>query len=151
MEQLCHQYETALIADEVQSGFSRSGTFFAFQNNNIKPHIITMAKGMGNGFPIGGILVHPDVRPKYGMWGLLLEESHGLYGFFSGFGNPEKTSSKSMPEKWKPISGAKQKKFKGAKIKGRGLMLGLEFDFEVGPLEKGLSMKNKYLRVRQQQ
>ena len=69
MEQLCHQYETALIADEVQSGFSRSGTFFAFQNNNIKPHIITMAKGMGNGFPIGGILVHPDVRPKYGILG----------------------------------------------------------------------------------
>ena len=53
MEQLCQQYDTALIADEVQSGFSRSGTFFAFQNNNIKPHVITMAKGMGNGFPIG--------------------------------------------------------------------------------------------------
>ena len=76
MEQLCHQYGTALIADEVQSGFSRSGSFFAFQNNNIKPHIITMAKGMGNGFPVGGILVHLDVKPKYGMLGTTFGGNH---------------------------------------------------------------------------
>ena len=147
MEQLCHQYETALIADEVQSGFSRSGTFFAFQNNNIKPHIITMAKGMGNGFPIGGILVHPDVRPKYGMLGTTLRNHMACTASLAVLEILKKTSSKSMPEKWKPISGAKQKKLKEPKIKGRGLMLGLEFDFEVGPMRKDLSMKNKYLRV----
>ncbi len=76
MEKLCYQYDTALIADEVQSGFSRSGTFLPFQKNKIKPHVISMAKGMGNGYPIGGILVHPDIKPKYGMLGTTFGGNH---------------------------------------------------------------------------
>jgi len=139
MEQLCHQYETALIADEVQSGFSRSGTFFAFQNNNIKPHIITMAKGMGNGFPIGGILVHPDIRPKYGMLGTTFGGNHmACTASLAVLEILKKNKLQKHAKEMESYFRSKAEKIKGVKIKGRGLMLGLEFDFEVGPLRKRL-------------
>ena len=139
MEQLCYQYNTALIADEVQSGFSRSGTFFAFQNNNIKPHIITMAKGMGNGFPIGGILVHPDIKPKYGMLGTTFGGNHlACTASLAVLEILKKDKLQKHAKKMEAYFRDKAKKIKGVKIKGRGLMLGLEFDFEVGPLRKRL-------------
>ena len=139
MEQLCYQYDTALIADEVQSGFSRSGTFFAFQNNNIKPHVITMAKGMGNGFPIGGILVHPDIKPKYGMLGTTFGGNHlACTASLAVLEILKKDKLQKHAKKMEAYFRDKAKKIKGVKIKGRGLMLGLEFDFEVGPLRKRL-------------
>ena len=55
MSELCKKYNTCLIADEVQSGFGRTGDFFAFEKHKIKPDIIPVAKGMGNGFPVGGV------------------------------------------------------------------------------------------------
>jgi len=58
-----------LILDEIQCGYGRTGKFFAHQHAGIKPHIITTAKGMGNGFPIGGVLIHPDIKPWSGMLG----------------------------------------------------------------------------------
>ena len=69
LERLCNTYNSCLIADEVQAGFGRTGTFFSYQQYNIQPHIVTMAKGMGNGFPIGGILIHPSIEAKYGLLG----------------------------------------------------------------------------------
>lgn len=139
MEQLCHQYSTALIADEVQSGFSRSGTFFAFQKNNIKPHVITMAKGMGNGFPIGGILVHPDVKPKYGMLGTTFGGNHlACIASLAVLEILKKDGLQQHVREMEAYFRSKAEKIKGAKIKGRGLMLGLEFDFEVGSLRKRL-------------
>ena len=62
LERLCKQFNTLLIADEIQCGFGRTGDFFAFQKHGITPDIISMAKGMGNGFPIGGILIHPNIE-----------------------------------------------------------------------------------------
>ena len=139
MEQLCYQYDTALIADEVQSGFSRSGTFFAFQNNNIKPHVITMAKGMGNGFPIGGILVHPDIKPKYGMLGTTFGGNHlACTASLAVLEILKKDKLQKHAKKMEAYFRDKAEKIKGVKIKGRGLMLGLEFEFEVGPLRKRL-------------
>ena len=145
MEQLCQQYDTALIADEVQSGFSRSGTFFAFQNNNIKPHVITMAKGMGNGFPIGGILVHPDVKPKYGMLGTTFGGNH--LACSASLAVLEVLQEERLQEKAVALENYFRTKAKGLphllKIKGRGLMLGLEFDFEVADLRKELIYNHK--------
>ena len=139
MEQLCYQYNTALIADEVQSGFSRSGTFFAFQNNNIKPHVITMAKGMGNGFPIGGILVHPDIKPKYGMLGTTFGGNHlACTASLAVLEILKKDKLQKHAKEMEAYFRDRAEKIKGVKIKGRGLMLGLEFDFEVGPLRKSL-------------
>ncbi|MGB0255189.1 MAG: aspartate aminotransferase family protein, partial [Flavobacteriaceae bacterium] len=76
IEELCKKHQACLIADEVQSGFGRSGKFFAFQHYNITPDIISMAKGMGNGFPVGGILVHPTIKPWYGMLGTTFGGNH---------------------------------------------------------------------------
>ena len=144
MEKLCYQYDTALIADEVQSGFSRSGTFFAFQKNNIKPHVITMAKGMGNGFPIGGILVHPDVQPKYGMLGTTFGGNHlACTASLAVLEILKKDKLQKRAKEMEVYFRSRAKKIQGAKIKGRGLMLGLEFDFEVGPLRKRLVYEKK--------
>lgn len=69
LERKCKENGTLLILDEIQSGYGRTGKFFAHQYAGIKPDLITTAKGMGNGFPIGGVLIHPDVKPWSGMLG----------------------------------------------------------------------------------
>lgn len=65
----CDEHGALLILDEIQSGYGRSGKFFSHQFSGVKPHIITTAKGMGNGFPVGGVLIHPDIKPWSGMLG----------------------------------------------------------------------------------
>jgi acetylornithine/N-succinyldiaminopimelate aminotransferase len=139
MERLCKKYQVALIADEVQSGFSRSGTFFAFQKNNIKPHVISMAKGMGNGFPIGGILVHPDIEPKYGMLGTTFGGNHlACTASLAVLEILKAQNLQQHAQEMEKYFRSRAEKIEGAKIKGRGLMIGLEFDFEVGALRKRL-------------
>ncbi|HBG58903.1 MAG TPA: aspartate aminotransferase family protein [Porphyromonadaceae bacterium] len=76
LESLCKQYNTVLILDEIQSGYGRTGHFFAHQPAGIKPHLITMAKGMGNGFPIGGVLISPHFEAKKGMLGTTFGGNH---------------------------------------------------------------------------
>ncbi|MBS2211686.1 aminotransferase class III-fold pyridoxal phosphate-dependent enzyme [Carboxylicivirga mesophila] len=66
---VCHKYSTLLILDEIQSGYGRSGKFFAFQYAGIQPDIVTVAKGMGNGFPIGGVLIASHIKAQPGMLG----------------------------------------------------------------------------------
>ena len=140
MDRLCNSYNTCLIADEVQAGFSRTGTFFAYQKYNIEPHIITIAKGIGNGFPIGGILVHPSIEAKYGMLGTTFGGNHLACSASlavldvlkeEGLQKNAEELGKYFIDQAKNIPSVK-------KIKGRGLMLGLEFDFEVSDLRKEL-------------
>ncbi|MBI2794854.1 MAG: aminotransferase class III-fold pyridoxal phosphate-dependent enzyme [Ignavibacteria bacterium] len=69
IEKKCAENGSLLILDEIQSGYGRTGKFFAHQHAGIRPHLITMAKGMGNGFPIGGVMIHPDIKPRSGMLG----------------------------------------------------------------------------------
>lgn len=69
LEKKCAEVGALLILDEVQSGYGRTGKFFAHQHAGIKPHLITMAKGMGNGFPIGGVMISPDIKAWSGMLG----------------------------------------------------------------------------------
>lgn len=76
LEKLCRETGTLLILDEVQSGYGRTGHFFAHQPSGIRPDIITTAKGMGNGFPIGGVLIAPDIRSEYGMLGTTFGGNH---------------------------------------------------------------------------
>lgn len=140
VKKACKKSKTILILDEIQSGYGRSGEFFAFQHHKIKPDIITTAKGMANGFPIGGVLISKKIKAKYGMLGTtfggnhlacaaaisvldIMEEEHlmqnvnEVYNYFLN-------EIKSVP--------------KIKKVKGKGLMLGLEFEFEVGELRKKL-------------
>jgi acetylornithine/N-succinyldiaminopimelate aminotransferase len=145
MESLCETHQTCLIADEVQSGFGRSGDFFAFQKYNINPHIISIAKGMGNGFPVGGILVNPVIKAKYGLLGTTFGGNHlACSASLAVLQVLEKEKlydhAKAMGEYF--VAKAKELPFVKT-IKGRGLMLGLEFENEVGALRKELIFKHR--------
>jgi len=73
---LCDKYGCLLILDEIQSGYGRTGRFFAHQHHEVRADIITMAKGMGNGFPIGGVLISPQIKASYGMLGTTFGGNH---------------------------------------------------------------------------
>ena len=73
---LCDKYGCVLILDEIQSGYGRTGKFFAHQHYGVHADIITMAKGMGNGFPVGGVLINPSIKPSYGMLGTTFGGNH---------------------------------------------------------------------------
>ena len=140
LEQLCKQYNTAFIADEVQSGFGRTGDFFAFQKHNITPDIISIAKGMGNGFPVGGILIHPSIKASFGLLGTTFGGNH--LACAATLSVLEVLEEEQLMENAKNISKYFQEKAKSLphlkSIKGRGLMLGLEFDFPISELRKKL-------------
>ena len=73
---LCHQHGAVLICDEIQCGYGRSGKFFAHQWLGIRPDIITVAKGIANGFPMGGVLISPEFKPVYGQLGTTFGGNH---------------------------------------------------------------------------
>ena len=144
LEKLCKKYNTILIADEVQSGFGRTGDFFAFQKHNITPDIISIAKGMGNGFPVGGILIHPSIKASFGLLGTTFGGNHlacaatiSVLDVIEEENLMQNTTaiSEYFVEKAKELPNLKT-------IKGRGLMLGLEFDFPISELRKALIFKH---------
>jgi len=140
VKKVCKKKKVLLILDEIQSGYGRSGAFFAFQHHKIKPDIITTAKGMANGFPIGGVLISKKIKAKYGMLGTTFGGNHlACAAAISVLDILEEENlianvnevSKYFMEEIKQIPEVK-------KVKGKGLMLGVEFDFEVGELRKKL-------------
>jgi len=137
---LCKANNTLFIADEVQSGYGRSGKFFAFQHYNVTPDIISIAKGMGNGFPIGGILINPSIKAKFGMLGTTFGGNH--LACAAGLAVLNVIEDEFLMDNVNVISAYFVKIAatipQVKKIKGRGLMLGLEFDFEVSALRKKL-------------
>jgi len=76
LRDLCTKYGVMLILDEIQSGYGRTGMFFAHQHSGIRADIITTAKGMANGFPIGGVLISPEIEARYGMLGTTFGGNH---------------------------------------------------------------------------
>ena len=140
VDALCKKYNTCFIADEVQSGFGRTGDFFAFQKYKVTPDIISMAKGMGNGFPVGGILIHPNIKASYGLLGTTFGGNH--LACIASLTVLNVIEKKLLMENVKHSSDYFIKIANTIpeikKIKGRGLMLGLEFDFPVGELRKKL-------------
>ena len=76
LQTACKKYGTILICDEIQCGYGRSGMFFAHQWLDIKPDLISVAKGIGNGFPMGGVLISPDFKPVYGQLGTTFGGNH---------------------------------------------------------------------------
>ncbi|GAA3596547.1 aminotransferase class III-fold pyridoxal phosphate-dependent enzyme [Flavivirga amylovorans] len=145
VDALCKANNTMFIADEIQCGYGRSGKFFAFQHYNVTPDIISLAKGMGNGFPIGGILIHPDIESKYGMLGTTFGGNH--LACAAGLAVLNTIEEENLIENTNNISEYFIEKAKAVpqikNIKGRGLMLGLEFDFEVGNIRKALIYNHK--------
>ncbi len=137
---LCKQNGVVLILDEVQSGYGRSGKFFAHQYAGIRPDLITMAKGMGNGFPIGGVLISPAFKPVYGMLGTTFGGNH--------LGCTAATAVLDIMEKENLVENAatvgsyllkELKNFKQIKdLRGQGLMIGMEFEEPVKELRQRL-------------
>jgi len=144
LETLCNTYNALLIADEVQSGFGRTGDFFAFQKHGIEPDIISIAKGMGNGFPIGGILIHPKIKASYGLLGTTFGGNH--LACVASLTVLEVLKEENLLENARILSeyfiekAAEISEIK--KIKGRGLMLGIEFSFPISELRKNLIFKH---------
>jgi acetylornithine aminotransferase len=137
---LCKENDALLIADEVQCGFGRSGKFFGFQHHNIQPDIISIAKGMGNGFPVGGVLIHESIKAKYGMLGTTFGGNHlACAATMAVLEVIEKENLIANAEELGVYFNEKAKEIPQVKrVKGRGLMLGLEFDFQVADLRKKL-------------
>ena len=140
LRDICTETGTVLIVDEIQSGYGRSGKFFAHQYAGIRPDIITMAKGMGNGFPIGGLLISPMFTPVYGMLGTTFGGNHlACTAAIAVLDIMEKEALVDnaarvwtwLIEQLKQLPGIKE-------VRGRGLMIGIEFDESIKELRTSL-------------
>jgi acetylornithine/N-succinyldiaminopimelate aminotransferase len=145
LSSLAQKYEAKLILDEVQSGYGRTGKFFAFQWAGIQPDLITMAKGMGNGFPIGGLLISPEFKASYGMLGTTFGGNH--LACAAGLAvlevmETEKLQAKALELGEKLIRELKE--IPGIlDIRGKGLMIGIDLDRDAGPVRSELVKKYK--------
>ena len=140
LRNICTQNQVVLILDEVQSGYGRTGKFFAHQHSGIRPDLITVAKGMGNGFPIGGVLISPAFTPIYGMLGTTFGGNHlactaacAVLDVMQEENLIENaaTVGEYLISQLKTIPQIKE-------IRGKGLMIGLEFDYPVKELRNKL-------------
>ena len=135
---LCKKYHAILILDEIQSGYGRSGRFFAFQHAGVEPDLITVAKGMGNGFPIGGVLIHPKFKAKHGLLGTTFGGNHlacaAALAVLEVIENENLivNAARQGERLIQAISGIEGV----AGVRGAGLMIGVEFGFPAGPLRQ---------------
>jgi acetylornithine/N-succinyldiaminopimelate aminotransferase len=145
LRQVCTDNGVVLIADEVQSGYGRSGKFFAHQHSEIKADLITMAKGMGNGFPIGGVLISPEFKASHGLLGTTFGGNHlGCAAALAVLEVIEKENLiQNADEMGYYISRALNRYQKITEIRGRGLMIGIEFEFPIAELKKNLLEKHR--------
>ncbi|PJJ58732.1 aspartate aminotransferase family protein [Hymenobacter chitinivorans] len=130
---LCKQYGALLIADEVQSGYGRSGKFFAHQHAGIQPDVISVAKGMGNGFPIGGILISPGLKASYGLLGTTFGGNH--LACAAALAVLEVIEQENLLSHAAELGAYLRQELEanaGAEeIRGRGLMVGIKYDFPI--------------------
>ncbi len=140
IETLAKKYGSLLILDEIQSGYGRSGRFFAFQYSKIKPGIITMAKGMGNGFPVGGILIQPEIQPWYGMLGTTFGGNH--LACAAGIAVLNVIEQEKLVENALNVGNYLMGKLmqisNNFQVRGLGLMIGIELQFPVKELRHRL-------------
>lgn len=144
LKRKCKEVGALLIIDEIQSGYGRTGKFFAHQHAEVEADLVTIAKGMGNGFPIGGVLIHPDIKPWNGMLGttfggnylacaaalavLEVIESENLMHNASKLGNYLMEQLKSFPSI--------------QEVRGMGLMIGFDLPNSLASLRKEILVKH---------
>ncbi len=140
IEQKCKSAGCLLIVDEIQSGYGRTGKFFAHQFSSIKPHLITTAKGMGNGFPIGGLLIHPDFKPWSGMLGTTFGGNY--LASVAGLAVLEVMEQENLIANAASIGAywlkALQLIPKITAVRGRGLMIGIDLPEELKEVRNNL-------------
>ena len=143
LEKLCKENNTILILDEIQSGYGRSGQFFAHQYADIKPDLITIAKGMGNGFPIGGLLISPEFEAQYGLLGTTFGGTH--LACAAGLAVVEVIEKEGLIENAKlrgeQIKTALSQFLEISEIRGMGCMIGIELPFPAKEFRKSLIEK----------
>ncbi len=140
LRELTEKYVAALILDEIQSGYGRSGRFFAFQYAGIKPDIITMAKGMGNGFPIGGVLIQSEIEPWYGMLGTTFGGNH--LACAAGIAVLDVIQHEKLIENAEKVGNYLMESLSEMdgdfEVRGKGLMIGIEFRYSIAEIRKKL-------------
>ena len=141
----CTRTGTLLILDEIQSGYGRTGRFFAHQWTDVRPDIITVAKGIGNGFPMGGVLISPQFKPVYGQLGTTFGGNHlacaaalAVLDVIEGEGLIENAARVGghLLEELRKLPRLKD-------VRGRGLMIGLEFEQPIKELRSRLLHEQK--------
>lgn len=144
LEPLCHAHDTVLILDEIQSGFGRTGKFFAFQYSNVTPDIVSMAKGMGNGFPIGGILIHPRFAAQAGMLGTTFGGNH--LACAAGIAVLDVIEKEDLLNNAREVGEWLMQELAATglftEVRGHGLMIGLQLDYATGPMRKQLLLEH---------
>lgn len=142
---LCKKHKVVLILDEIQSGYGRTGRFFAHQYAGIKPDIVTVAKGMGNGFPIAGTIISPDFQAKHGLLGTTFGGNH--LACTAGIAVLDIIQDDQLIANAASVGDYLIEKLKTIpeikKVRGKGLMLGLEFDFPISKLRDILIKEEK--------
>lgn len=142
---LCDQYGAVFIADDIQSGYGRSGRFFSHDYAGVNADIYTMAKGMGNGFPVGGILIAPFIQAKHGMLGTTFGGNQ--LACAAALGVLEVIEKENLVAHAKELGDyliSELKKIKGIEnVRGRGLMIGFDVPEDIKDLRKNLLYKHK--------
>jgi len=147
LRDLCTKYEVVLIFDEIQSGYGRSGKFFAHQYTGIRPDIITIAKGIANGFPMSGMLISPMFTPVYGMLGTTFGGNH--LACAAAIAVLDIMEKENLVDNAKNIgdfliSELKALSYSGIKeVRGRGLMIGIEFNESIKEARAKLLFEEK--------
>ena len=140
IRQLCDEYDAVMILDEIQSGYGRSGKFFAHQHSGVRPDIITIAKGIANGFPMGGVLISSKFVPVYGQLGTTFGGNH--LACAAAIAVLEIFENENLVENARKVGEyliTELKKFPQIKeVRGEGLMIGMEFDYPVKELRSRL-------------
>lgn len=137
---LCHAHGTVLILDEIQSGYGRTGTFFAHQAAGIKPDLISMAKGIANGFPVGGVLISPEFQAVKGMLGTTFGGNY--LGMAAAIAVADVYRDENLEQNsatiGKYLLDNMPKSDRIKEVRGRGLMIGIEFNEPVSPIRQKL-------------
>lgn len=134
LRKVCDEVGTLLICDEIQCGYGRSGKFFAHQHLDMKPDIITCAKGIGNGFPMGAVLISPNIPATYGMLGTTFGGNH--LACTAALAVLDVIENEHLVENAAKVGSFlldELKKLKAANphivdVRGEGLMIGIEYD-----------------------
>ena len=140
LREVTAKYGVVLIVDEIQSGYGRSGDFFAHQHSKIKADIITVAKGIANGFPMGGVLIAPHIEAKHGMLGTTFGGNH--LACAAAIAVLEVIESENLVENAREVGqyliSELQKLPQIVQVRGRGLMIGIEIDGSAAQMRKKL-------------
>ncbi|NIF06289.1 aspartate aminotransferase family protein [Chryseobacterium sp. Tr-659] len=140
IKELCEKYDAVLILDEVQSGYGRSGYFFAHQEFDIQPDIITTAKGMGNGFPVGGVLIHPKFQASNGLLGTTFGGNH--LACAASIAVLDVMKDENLIENAQQMGEYIENEIKELphikSIRRKGLMIGIELDRDCSEVRKSL-------------